>query len=447
MNNSTSSQNYRKSKLEEIKKINDLNLEDSTKKSLVRKALKDILSDPKVQEAQDERRNNNKEKNMMQKLTQENEYNRLLWLSDTIDESFDELDDRTNRQISILKEQESGLTINQKKLCGEWFLPSDVYEAQQYWIKNKIFDKEKKINEKFEKTNCIFDFEEPQQKYIIANVDGKKVTMCLPQVSYHKDLLEKLKYLYPNQSIEVEWWWYVHIDPFKKEIHVFWSSKDLGYAKFEAIDYYVLEKQYPWYIIKDLGNTINVWIPFNSPKHKNINTLKSIINGEKVELNIKNVLLFLSEDYFISNVYSCHDHLFNFLWENVGHINQSFFDDFSKQFNITLPGIPTGYMNEDGSISEKVLSFLYEELTEKKGNELFIGYLIEKIKQNKWLSHFSLNIPLDIRKDTRLVDESQYTLNYNGPWEFNQYVPSNTITKSDMENIDARRYNRIWHRS
>jgi len=58
MNNSTSSQNYRKSKLEEIKKINDLNVIDEfQKKSLIRKALKDALSDPKIQEAQAERKN------------------------------------------------------------------------------------------------------------------------------------------------------------------------------------------------------------------------------------------------------------------------------------------------------------------------------------------------------------------------------------------------------
>lgn len=45
-------QDYRKDRLNEINKINELNLPEEEKKSLIRKALKDALKDPDIQEAQ-----------------------------------------------------------------------------------------------------------------------------------------------------------------------------------------------------------------------------------------------------------------------------------------------------------------------------------------------------------------------------------------------------------
>lgn len=422
MVNSTPSADYRKSKLDEIKKINDLNLEDSTKKSLVRKALKDALSDPKIQEAQDEKRTKKTEEIAMQKLIKEKEYNRLLWLSDTINESFDEFDNRTNKQISVLKKQEDKLTEKERQLCGEGFLPSDIYQAQQNWIKKIIFDKGNNIEA--EKTNCIFDFEDPKQKYIIANVDGKQVAMCLPELSNHKDLLEKLKYLYPNQSIEVKWWWYIHIDPLKKEIYIFWSSKDFDYAEFDVVSYYVLEKQFPWYIIKDLGNTFNTSSDYDSEMYKNFKTFKSIINWEKVELNTKNVMIWLI-DY--------RELMFDFFIENVGPINQSLLDNFTKQYNLDPLIIDSRHFNENGSIKPR-------RILSSGVRELFIWYLIQKVKENTWLNYFSLNIPLEKRK--------VITLKYYNPKNFEQYVPSDTVTQKDIKDIQNRegqRYFRIWH--
>jgi hypothetical protein len=57
------SEDYRQFILDEINKINDLKLEESTKKSLIRTALKDVLKYPEIKKAQEERKNDNEEKN------------------------------------------------------------------------------------------------------------------------------------------------------------------------------------------------------------------------------------------------------------------------------------------------------------------------------------------------------------------------------------------------
>ena len=93
MDNTTSAENYRKSKLAEINKIKKLDLDPDTKKSLVVKALKDILSDPKIQEAQVERKY---ERSAI--ISEKKEIERLKWEIKDLEEDEKWLERWTERE-------------------------------------------------------------------------------------------------------------------------------------------------------------------------------------------------------------------------------------------------------------------------------------------------------------------------------------------------------------